>query len=120
MEEFNRYRLLPTKKGVPSEPAQKRQCTRMFIQGPIYLDWLAVALQLPGKAPLATALAIWFQSGLEKSPEFRFTPKLRKRFGLTQRTARRALGRLETAGLIRVTRKPGSCNIVTVLPPPQI
>ena len=33
-----------------------------FLKGPIPLDWLSVAAKLRGKAPIAVALAIWFEA----------------------------------------------------------
>ena len=52
-----------------------------FLKGPIPLDWLSTAAKLRGKAPLAVALAIWFEAGRRKSNEVILTTAILARFG---------------------------------------
>ena len=99
----------------------RRKATRrhrhrgMFIRGPISLDWMSRVLSMSGRTPLALAIALWFQSGLERSTSVRLTNKLRRKFGLNSRVARRALSDFESAGLVRVEQQPGQCLVVELL-----
>jgi hypothetical protein len=86
-----------------------------FLKGPIPLPWLAVASKLPGKAPLAVALAVWFEAGRRKSKEVRLTTAILKRFNVNRNAKSTALKSLETAGLIRVCREPRRNPVVTIL-----
>jgi hypothetical protein len=86
-----------------------------FIRGPIPLAWLDGALNLPGRGPLVVALALMYQSGLERSPSVRVTHKLLQRFGIPPRTSHDALAKLEAAGLVVVTKRPGRCREVEIL-----
>jgi hypothetical protein len=89
-----------------------------FLKGPIPADWLKVAGSLPGKT-LHIGIAIWLVRGVEKRKRFKFTPRWYSWFSLDPHTVRRALLRLQQAGLIRVERKPGCSPIVTVLEAPK-
>lgn len=89
-----------------------------FIRGPIPLLWLDGVLRLPGRGPLVVALALLYQSGLEGSPSVRVTHKLLQRFGIPQRTSHDVLAKLEAAGLVVVTKPPGRCRVVEILPGP--
>ena len=87
----------------------------LFIRGPISLDWMSPVLSMSGRTPLALAIALWFQSGLERSTSFRLTNKLRRKFGLHDRVARRVLSDFESAGLVKVEQQPGQCLVVELL-----
>ena len=89
-----------------------------FIRGPIPLVWLNGVLKLPGRGPLVVALALLYQSGLERSPSVRVTHKLLQRFGIPPRTSHDVLAKLEAAGLVVVTKPPGRCRVVEILPGP--
>ncbi len=89
-----------------------------FIRGPISLAWLEGVLSLPGRGPLVMALALMYQSGLEHSPSVRVTHKLLKRFRIPPRTSHDVLAKLEAAGLLAVTKRPGRCREVEILPGP--
>lgn len=89
-----------------------------FIRGPLPLVWLDGVLKLPGRGPLVVALALLYQSGLERSPSVRVTHKLLQRFGIPQRTSHDVLAKLEAAGLVVVTKPPGRCRVVEILPGP--
>ena len=89
-----------------------------FIRGPLPLVWLDGVLKLPGRGPLVVALTLLYQSGLESSPSVRVTHKLLQRFGIPPRTSYDVLAKLEAAGLVVVTKPPGRCRVVEILPGP--
>lgn len=88
-----------------------------FIRGPIFLAWLDGVLNLPGRMPLVVALALVYQSGLERSNTIRVTNKLRGRFNVSLRTCHDVLAKMEAAGLVTVAKRPGRCREVTILKP---
>lgn len=87
-----------------------------FLKGPIPLEWLGRAAKLPGKASLATALAIMFEVGRRRSNQIKLTTAILNRFGVNRKAKYRALKQLEGAQLISVIRTPRKNPIVTVLP----
>jgi hypothetical protein len=89
-----------------------------FLKGPIPLSWLAVAAKLSGKAPVAVALAIWFQVGRRRSKEVRLTTAVTERFGIKRKAKYRGLSALEKAGLIQVRRAPRRNPVVTIVDQP--
>ncbi len=86
-----------------------------FLKGPIPLSWLGTAAKLPGKAPLAVALAIMFEVGRRRSSTITLTTAILERFGVNRKSKYRALQRLEKAGLISVARRPHKNPLVAVL-----
>jgi hypothetical protein len=95
--------------------SKARQVRGEFLKGPIPLDWLGTAAKLPGKAPLATALAIMFEVGRRRSPEITLTTAILQRFGVGRKAKYRALKHLQSAGLIAVHQKPRRNPVVTIL-----
>jgi hypothetical protein len=85
-----------------------------FLEGPIPLDWIATAAQLPGKS-LHVAIAIWVTASLVKSARVSIGNVAVQPFGLDRNAKYRALQWLEEAGLISVQRKPGRSPVVTLL-----
>jgi hypothetical protein len=83
------------------------------------LAWLAAAGVLPGKA-LVIGLAVWFLCGVKRRPAVRLTRKVTRLFRVGRKAAYRAVKRLETAGLVRVTRKRGRGPDITVLDAPAV
>lgn len=83
--------------------------------GPIPLDWLLVAANLPGRT-LHTGIALWHAAGLIGSFSIRLNNKACLPFGLERNTKNRALAELELAGLAKVERKRGEAPVVTILP----
>jgi hypothetical protein len=88
-----------------------------FLRGPIPLVWLEQACQLPGRAPLAVALAIWWLRGMrDRFDRLPLTSDSLRRFGVFNRQAKdRGLRALERAGLIRVERRQGKNPMVAIL-----
>jgi hypothetical protein len=121
--DLDRLRLPVSQTGVrletpPKGPSSSPKPMRIkgeFLKGPIPLSWLTVASKLSGKAPLAVALAIWFEAGRRKSKEVRLTTAVIERFGLDRKAKYRGLSALEKAGLVQVRRKPRRNPVVTIL-----
>lgn len=89
--------------------------TKPFLKGPIPLDWLDAAAALPGKA-LHVALAIWWLAGMQQgSNPVKITRSALSRFHVCDDAANDALKRLEAAGLISVSRRPGCRHEVRIL-----
>jgi hypothetical protein len=102
-------------------PRSTRTCGPLFkgrfVQGPIPLDWLQRAARLPGRSPLAVALAIFYKFGLQKrAPDpIVVTNVLAEEFGVDRKGKYSALKALEEAGLIRVERRLGKSPRVSLL-----
>ena len=95
--------------------SKARKVRGEFLKGPIPLDWLGRAAKLPGKAPLATALAIMFEVGRRRTPAITLTTAILQRFGVNRKAKYRALEHLQDAGLIAVHQKPRRNPVVTIL-----
>ena len=106
---------------VPIQPNRRRSQQPIkrqqgaFIRGPIPLAWLDIVLGIPGRSPLVVALALVYQSGLERTGTVRFTRKLMARFGIPLRTCHDVLAKMEAAGLVAVTKRAGRCREVKIL-----
>ena len=85
-----------------------------FLKGPIPLNWLSAAAALPGKT-LNVALAVRWVADMSKGGEVHVTKAALKYFGVSEDAYRDALGRLEAAGLIAVSRKAGQRARVKIL-----
>jgi len=85
-----------------------------FLKGPVPLGWLREAGKLPGKT-LHVGMELWFQVGLHRSHEVRFSYTSGSEFGVTRHSAYRALRALEQAGLIIVNRHRGRSPIVRIV-----
>lgn len=101
-----------------AKPPQKPKAKKIageFLKGPIPLPWLTAASKLSGKAPLAVALAIWFEAGRRKSNEVKLTTAILRRLNVNRKAKYRALKSLEKAGLVRVHRELRKNPVVTIL-----
>jgi hypothetical protein len=103
------FRSISGLKQRPPRP-QKGQS---FLKGPIPLDWLCAAVQLPGKS-LHVGIAIWYRAGLMRSGVVPLSNLAGARFGLDRNAKYRALEWLEKANLVVVDRKPGRAPSVTI------
>src|SRR5262249_33456282 len=94
-----------------------------FLRGPIPLAWLAAAAKLPGKAPLAVALAIRFEAGRRGHDRaVKLTNPLAAQLGVSPKSKYPALNALPQAGLVAVRREPKKAPVITILEsgvPPQ-
>ena len=112
MEPLTNKRLSEiTNAGAKRPPRHKGR--ERFLKGPIPLNWLTVATQLPGKT-LAVAIVIWFKAGLTNKATVRVTRKLLGTFGVSRHAGYHALNRLDDAGLISVERGVGKSPVVTL------
>lgn len=87
-----------------------------FVPGPIWFGWIK-ACEKAGSGALALALAVRGCAKMRSVPAVPLSDALAQEVGLgSPDRRRRALAALETAGLVRVDRKPGCAPLVTVLP----
>jgi hypothetical protein len=103
--------------GKEKNHAPRHKKGELFLCGPIPWNWLATASKANGKgSAIQVALAIWFLSGLNhKSATVKLTRKTLNQLGIERNASYRGLRVLEESGLVVVTRKPGSCPVVTIL-----
>ena len=87
----------------------------LFLAGPIPLDWLHKAAELPGKS-LNVAFAIWWLNGMAKGKPLKLTRLSLKSFCVKREAASAALNRLEMAGLIQLQRSLGKRPTISILP----
>ena len=92
----------------------RRRINGHFVKGPIPLDWISKAAQLPGKSVNA-GLACWYLMGLKKTHTFKLSNVVACEFGLNKDSKARSLKHLERAGLIRCTRTTGRSVVVEML-----
>lgn len=102
-------RLTPESENRRTRKSNRRSIR--FIRGPIPLQWIERACKLRGKVG-RVILALWYARGLSGEP-VALTPTLLASFGVTSRTGRRVLRRLEAAGLVSVERRRGRSPRVT-------
>ena len=87
----------------------------LFLAGPIPLDWLHKAAELPGKS-LNVAFAIWWLNGMAKGKPLKLTRLSLNSFCVKREAASAALNRLEMAGLIQLQRNLGKRPMISILP----
>ena len=92
----------------------KPMAAHRFIKGPIPLQWLVKAAELPGKAPVV-ALVLWWIRGLCKSATFQLKSQATREFCVSRDAVYDALKGLERLGLISVVRHRGRSPVVTIL-----
>ena len=95
------------KRNVSNGQWEEAKTKGLFIRGPIPIPWVEKVAKLPGKA-LALAVGLWWLHGMAKGGEVTVSRKMLERLNLSRDAAADGLTRLEGAGLIRVTRAPGS------------
>jgi hypothetical protein len=93
-----------------------------FLKGPIPLHWLARAAAVSGSGSgFKVAILLWYLSGLNRSSAtVKLSNKILRIFGVKRHAAYRALDTLSRASLIAVSRSPGQCPRVTILPVVEI
>jgi hypothetical protein len=89
---------------------------KSFLKGPVPLLWLTASLKAGGSAA-AVGLYLWYLRGLRKTSEDLIVTRrgALAALGVKERTLRRGLGKLETAGLVSTTRGRGKAIRVTLL-----
>lgn len=95
-----------------------RQAER-YLRGPIRMADIQAAAKLSGPC-LALLLAIHYRHAITKQTVVTLPSGILSDFGIDKSAKRRALLRLESAKLIRVTRDPGKTAAVELMarPPP--
>ena len=109
-----RLKNSPTNRPISSRQVLPRASIgERFLRGPIPLDWLTVAAQLPVKS-LHVGVALWFEAGLRKAAVVPLSNVTGRLFGLDRNSKYRGLDWLAGAGLITVERKLGRAPVVTI------
>jgi hypothetical protein len=85
-----------------------------FLKGPIPWYWLVTAARLPGKA-VQVSLLLWKEAGCRKSRVVPFCLAHGAGIGVSRKSARAALRRLQSAGLVSLQHLPGKAVQVTLL-----
>jgi hypothetical protein len=85
-----------------------------FLKGPVPMDWIYAAGGLPGQC-LHVGIVLWHEVGIAGSRTVKFRPSKASRYGMHRDTSRRALKRLQKAGLINTHIRPGQCLEIEVL-----
>ena len=85
-----------------------------FIAGPVDVSWVVQASQLGVKA-LLVGLALWHIRGLRRADTFIVSNIMVQDWGILPDAKRRALRKLEVAGLIRVEQRGKLSPLVTLL-----
>jgi hypothetical protein len=93
---------------------REQNVKNLFVKGPIPLDWLTEVTLLPGKC-LNVAMAIQWLSGMSSGRPVKLTKRAETSFNVSSDTSRECLKRLESAGLIQLTRSPGKRTLIQVV-----
>ncbi len=115
----NRFRLdkaTSDSGGQANAPAPR--VSGRFSRVPIDLFWIQKAARLGAKA-LNVSLVLWYFKGLKKTNTVKLNYEVLEEFGVKPDAGRKALNRLEEAGLVATERHPGRKTIVTILECPQ-
>lgn len=114
--DLDRFRATESRLNDRAKPVAKPRTRRSrdwFIKGPIPGEWLSRAAVLRGRA-FHVAMAIRYLVGVEQSTVVTLTWRVLRKFGTSPDCGRRGLAALESAGLVSVLRKHGSCPRVTI------
>jgi hypothetical protein len=87
--------------------------SRLFIKGPIPLEWLSAVARLPGKC-LNVAMAIQWLLGMSGGKPVKLTSRALRSLNVSDDTTSDCLRRMEQAGLIDVTRQSGQRPVICV------
>src|SRR5262245_43204913 len=89
-----------------------------FIRGPIPVPWVHFALTKISPLAACFGLMLWHVARLRKGT-VRVTASLCRKYGIPPSSARRLLGKLESAGLIRVERQGRKAPRVSIIAAPE-
>ena len=87
---------------------------KKFLKGPIPLDWLTAATQLPGKA-INVGIALWWIAGMSKIDTVKLNRQALAAFNISKDAMRDGLKRLQQAGLVELTSRPGQRHTVRII-----
>ncbi len=113
-DDLNTIALIPTTTE-NFKNKNSRVLYKNFIKGPVNLDWVIRAGQLPGKA-LHVAIHILYLKGMNKSETFSFNLSAMSRLWKIDRSSvSRGLKCMEKEGLIKVERNHGRKSTVIII-----
>jgi len=119
MDDLEKFRYSQDGFGnVGNSPKTKRKAKPVgaFIRGPIPMDWLAKASQIPRRNALLVGLMLFHLAGLRSERiGLVLCVERCKPFGLGRKAVQRGLAELESNGLVRVDRGAGRCPRVDLL-----
>ena len=106
---------LEDRETTPSQtsPRKSRMMDR-FIAGPIDIGWLSHARKL-GVTALWVGLALWYLRGLRKSDSFVVSNRMMEFWNVEPDAKRRALRKLQNAGLIAIQSRERRSPLVTII-----
>ena len=87
---------------------------KFFLHPKVQMVWIERAAQL-GVQALLVGLLLHFKVVLSKADEVTLPQNLLDRFQLSRGVKRRALGKLEQAGLISIVRRTGRSSLIKLL-----
>jgi hypothetical protein len=85
-----------------------------FIAGPLNVNWLSQARKL-GVSALWVGLALWYLRGLRKSNKFVVSNRMMESWNVEADAKRRALRKLQRAGLILIEPRERRSPVVTLI-----
>jgi DNA-binding transcriptional ArsR family regulator len=97
---------------------QVRELDGNFIKGPITVVWLIQAAKL-GRTPLLLGLVLWYLVGLRKANTVLLSNITCREWGIEPDAKRRALKKLEKAGLVSVKGRGRTSPKVTIRTTPS-
>lgn len=87
---------------------------KKFLKGPIPLDWLTAAAQLPGKA-INVGITLWWLDGMSKTGILKLTRQAQLALNISKDAERDGLRRLQKAGLIELTTRSGQRHSIRIV-----
>lgn len=108
-KDFKQFRFEQKRDGYSPKVVKKlprHKAGGKFLKGPIPRKWLEAAAKLPGKA-LHVAIELWFWAGIIGPNGIRLKAANLLSLGVKRHAGYRAISKLESAGLISVTRIAG-------------
>ena len=105
---------------LPALPEHTRSGRRVssapgkFIMGPIDIAWVCQARQL-GVTALLVGLALWYLKGLRRADAFIVSNLMIAEWGVRPDAKRRALRKLEQAGLVSIERREKRSPLVSLI-----
>jgi hypothetical protein len=94
----------------------KAKTVGAFIRGPIPMDWLAHAAEIPRRNAILVGLVLFHLAGMRgERVGLVLCVERCKQFGLGRKAVQRGLSDLESKGLVRVDRTAGRCPRVDIV-----
>ena len=111
---LSEFRLEDTEAASSQKPPRKSRLTDRFIAGPVDVGWLSRARKL-GVTALWVGLALWYLRGLRKSDRFVVSNRMMESWNVEPDAKRRALRKLQRAGLILIEPQERRSPIVSLI-----